>query len=179
MQRRRARIRCARETGAARRREDGGSSQGTDRRLQLAGLPARLYTGYFFLKYGLGKFTGDWGGAQLHETLGRWAAGAAYDFYLPFLRSVAMPYSSLFAPLVTFGEILVGALLLLGCAGRLAALGGMFLCLNFLFASGVPILSVEQPVVFLVLLLTVYLTAAGRALGLDALLKGRLPRWAA
>ena len=35
----------------------------------LAGVPARLYAGYFFLKYGMEKFNGGFGGASLHETL--------------------------------------------------------------------------------------------------------------
>jgi thiosulfate dehydrogenase [quinone] large subunit len=145
----------------------------------LAGLPARLYTGYFLLKYGLAKFTGGFGGTELHETLTKWASGPAYHFYVPFLETVAIPHAALFARLVTLGEIAVGALLLAGCATRLAALGGLFLCLNFAFASGAPVLSTEQPVVFALLLVTIYATAAGRALGLDALLKGRLPSWVA
>jgi len=145
----------------------------------LAALPVRLYTGYFFLKYGLGKFTGGFSGTGLHETLSKWAEGPAYHFYVPFLQKVAIPHASLFAHLVTLGEIVVGSLLLLGCACRLAALGGLFLCLNFLFASGAPLLSTEQPAVFALLLVTIYATAAGRALGIDALLKHRLPRWVA
>ena len=145
----------------------------------LAGLPVRLYVGYLFFKYGLEKLTRGFGGAELHETLSKWAAGPAYDFYVPFLQQVAIPHAGLFAHLVTYGEIVVGALLLLGCASRMAAMGGILLCLNFLFASGVPILSVETPAVFVLLLITVYTTAAGRALGLDALLKHKLPRWAA
>src|SRR6266581_2919760 len=106
----------------------------------LVGLPARLYTGYFFFKYGLEKLSRGFGGEELHETLSKWASGPAYDFYMPFLQKVALPHSTLFAHLVTYGEIAVGALLLLGCASRMAALGGIFLCLNFLFASGVSIL---------------------------------------
>ena len=145
----------------------------------LAGLPARLYAGYFFFRYGLGKITRGFGGAELHETLTKWAAGPAYDFYAPFLQKVAIPHAGLFVHLVAYGEMAVGALLLVGCASRLAALGGIFLCLNFLFASGAPILSVETPTVFLLALLTVYATAAGRAVGMDALLKHRLPHWVA
>ncbi|HEU4402197.1 MAG TPA: DoxX family membrane protein [Candidatus Polarisedimenticolia bacterium] len=145
----------------------------------LAGVPARLYCGYFFLTYGLEKATGHFGGAALRETLTKWAAEPRYRFYLPFLQRVAIPHADLFGYLVIFGEIAVGALLLAGCATRFAALGGLFLCLNFLFASGTPLLSVEAPAVFTLLLLTVYLTAAGRALGLDHFLKKVLPRWAA
>ncbi len=145
----------------------------------LAGVPARLYTGYFFLTYGLHKAAGGLSGAALQETLTKWAAATPYTFYVPFLRRVAIPHPDLFASLVMFGEIAVGSALLLGCATRFAALGGIFLCLNFLFASGTAVLSVDQPAVFTLLLATVYITAAGRSLGLDHFFKGRLPRWAA
>jgi uncharacterized membrane protein YphA (DoxX/SURF4 family) len=145
----------------------------------LAGLAVRLYAGYFFLKFGLQKAAGGFGGAALRQTLEGWAAETRYGFYVPLMKGVLIPYAEAFAFLVTAGEILVGSLLLIGCVTRLAALVGIFLCLNFALASGVPVLSVENPVVFIVLLATVYATAAGRALGLDVLLKGRLPRWAA
>jgi thiosulfate dehydrogenase (quinone) large subunit len=145
----------------------------------LVGVPVRMYAGYFFLKYGLEKATRGFGDAELHETLAKWAAGQAYDFYVPFLQRIAIPHAGLFAHLVAYGELAVGVLLLAGCVTRLAALGGIFLCLNFLFASGVPIVSVEMPSVFLLLLLTVYLTAPGRVLGVDGLLKQRVPSWVA
>ena len=144
----------------------------------LAGLPARLYAGYFFLKYGLHKVTTGFGQEELQKTLVSWPTATRYGFYAPFLAKVVMPHAAIFAMLVTFGEITVGAALLAGCAARLAALGGIFLCLNFLFASGAPLLSVEQPVVFALLLLTICATAAGRALGLDYFLRRRLPGWA-
>src|SRR5206468_11728243 len=96
----------------------------------LAGLPVRLYTGYFFLRYGLQKFNDGFGGTQLQETLSKWADGPAYHFYAPFLHNVVIPHAALFAHLVMIGEIIVGALLLFGCATRLAVLGGLFLCLN-------------------------------------------------
>ena len=131
------------------------------------------------LRFGLEKLNGGFGGAALHETLVKWAGGEAYDFYVPFLQGVVIPHAGVFAHLVIFGEVAVGATLLLGCATRLAALGGLFLCLNFLLAGGTPLLSTDRPVVFGLLLTTVYLTAAGRSLGLDVLLKRKLPRWAA
>jgi thiosulfate dehydrogenase [quinone] large subunit len=145
----------------------------------LAGVPARVFTGYFFLKYGLQKATSGFGGEALRQTLGKWAAETPYHFYLPFLQKFAIPYAGAFAMVVIFGEIAVGAALLAGCATRFAAIAGIFMCLNFLFASGTPLLSVEQPVIFTVLLVTVYATAAGRSLGLDAFLKGKLPPFVA
>jgi len=131
------------------------------------------------LRFGLEKLQGGFDGASLHETLVKWAGGEAYAIYAPFLRNVVIPHAGLFAPMVVFGELAVGAALLVGCATRLAALGGLFLCGNFLLAGGTPLLSTERPVVFGLLLITIFLTAAGRALGLDALLKRKLPRWAA
>jgi thiosulfate dehydrogenase (quinone) large subunit len=145
----------------------------------LVGVPARLYAGYFFLIYGLRKASGGMSGAVLQETLTKWAGETPYAFYVPFLRNLAIPHPDLFLSLVMIGEIAVGSALLLGCATRFAALGGIFLCLNFLLASGTPVLSVDQPVVFTLLLATVYATAAGRSLGLDHFFKGKLPRWAA
>lgn len=145
----------------------------------LAGLPARLYTGYFFFIYGLEKATGGFSGAGLRATLQEWSAGNGYSFYVPFLEGVVIPYAGPFAVLVTAGELFVGTALLLGVATRLFALVGVFLCLNFALASGVALLSVERPVVFGLLCLTVHATAAGRALGLDFLLKGKVPRWVA
>lgn len=145
----------------------------------LAGVPARLYCGYFFFRFGLQKATGGFGGPALRETLTKWAAETRYGFYVPFLEKVATPHADVFAVLVTFGEIAVGVALILGFATRFASLVGIFMCLNFLLASGVRLLSTEQPVIFTLLLLTVFATAAGRALGLDAFLKNRLPRWVA
>jgi thiosulfate dehydrogenase [quinone] large subunit len=150
-----------------------------DRSSPLVGVPARLYTGYFFLVYGLQKAAGGFDGEVLRRTLLEWVGSTRYAFYVPFLERVAIPHAGVFALLVIFGEILVGAALLAGCATRLAAAGGMFLCLNFLFGSGAALLSAEKPVVFLLLLVTVHATAAGRVLGLDWLLKAVLPRWAA
>jgi thiosulfate dehydrogenase [quinone] large subunit len=145
----------------------------------LAGLPARLFAGWFFFKFGLDKATGGFGGAALRSTLQTWAAETPYALYAAFLRAVAIPNAAIFAVLVTAGEILVGAALLAGAATRLSALVGLFLCLNYLFASGAPLASLERPVVFAVLCLTAFGTAAGRAAGLDYLLKSRLSRWIA
>ena len=150
-----------------------------DQSSPLVGVPARLYTGYFFLSFGLDKAASGFDGEVLKRTLLEWVGGTPYEFYVPFLEGVAIPNAGIFAWLVILGEMAIGALLLAGCATRLAAVGGIFLCLNFLFATGAPVLSLERPVVFTLLLATVYATAAGRVLGLDWVLKAVLPRWAA
>jgi thiosulfate dehydrogenase [quinone] large subunit len=145
----------------------------------LAGLPARLYTGYLFLAYGLEKWAGRFGGDELRELLVGWSGSTRYAFYVPFLERVAIPFAPLFAVAVTVAEVLVGAALLVGFCTRLAAAGGVFLCVNFALASGAGPLTAEQPIVFIVLLLTVWATAAGRSLGLDRIIKAFVPRWAA
>ena len=144
----------------------------------LAGLPPRLFAGYFFLKYGLQKVTGGFDGDLLRTRLAEWMAESRYDFYVSFLEHVATPFAGVFAFLVMWGEVLIGLMLLLGLATRAAALAGLVLCVNFLLATGTPLISDEAPVYFAVMLATVYLTAAGRALGLDVLLRKVLPRWA-
>ena len=134
----------------------------------LAGVPARLYTGYFFVRYGLEKLGSGFDGEALRQTLTEWSGRTPYDIYLPFLQTVAIPYAGIFAILVILGELAVGTALLVGAATRLAAVGGLFLSLNFLLASGAPLLSVEEPVVFTILLLTIYATAPGRTLACPA-----------
>ncbi len=145
----------------------------------LVGLPARLYTGYLFLTYGLEKWTGEFGGEPLRRQLTEWAGSTRYEFYVPFLEGIAIPHAGVFAFLVIAGEIVIGASLLLGFVTRLAAAGGIFLCANFALGSGSLLLSADEPIVFIVLLATVWATAAGRALGVDWLLRAVLPRWAA
>ncbi|MCZ6696905.1 MAG: DoxX family membrane protein [Acidobacteria bacterium] len=149
-----------------------------DRCRPLAGLPPRLFAGYFFLKYGLEKVTDGFDGDLLRTQLAGWMAESRYEFYVPFLEHVVTPFAGVFAFLVMWGEVLIGLMLLLGLAARAAALAGLLLCANFLLATGTPLISDEEPVYFAVMLATVYLTAAGRALGLDFLLRKVLPRWA-
>ena len=145
----------------------------------LAGLPARLFTGYLFLSYGLEKWSSRFGGDELRDLLIEWSGSTRYQFYVPFLEKVAIPYASVFAIGVTAAEILIGAALLVGFCTRLAAAAGIFLCLNFALASGAGPVTAEEPIVFIVLLLTVWATAAGRTVGLDRVVKVFLPRWAA
>ncbi len=148
-----------------------------DRCSPLAGLAPRLFTGYFFLKYGLTKVTGGFGGEGLRSLLAEWRSESRYDFYVPFMDAILMPFADVIAFVTMWAEVLIGVLLLLGLFTRGAALAGILLCANFAFATGAPLLSTERPIYFTVLLLTVYLTAAGRVLGLDSLLRGVLPRW--
>jgi thiosulfate dehydrogenase [quinone] large subunit len=143
-------------------------------------LPLRLFCGWVFLNAGLGKLAGGWlVKPELTTTLLGWIReGKPYSFYVPFLRAVVLPHAHGFAYLISFGELLVGAALLAGLFSRLAAFGGLLLVFNFLLARGDGI-GVNGTMPFVVMTLTLMLTGPGRSLGLDAALRGRLPRWLA
>jgi uncharacterized membrane protein YphA (DoxX/SURF4 family) len=89
----------------------------------------------------------------------------------------AAPAGLLFAGLVGWGEILLGAALILGLFTRLAAAGALLLQINSMLA-GAP--RAWEPssnkVAFGVISLALLIGAAGRTLGLDGLLARRWPR---
>jgi thiosulfate dehydrogenase [quinone] large subunit len=149
-----------------------------DRTRVICLLPLRLFCGWTFLNAGIGKLSGGWlGGPQLADAVAGWLReGRAYHFYAPWLRMVVLPNALLFAYLVSFGELLVGAALLAGLFTRFAAVGGLVLVGNFLLARG-DSLGANNTAPFVIMMLTIALTGPGRALGLDAALRGRLPRW--
>src|SRR5260221_12065655 len=100
----------------------------------LAGLPARLYAGYFFLKYGLHKVTSGFDGPALQKTLGAWAAETRYSFYMPFMTKIAMPHAALFAYTVEVAELAVGVAVMVGATTLRGGLAGMGMLPDFLFA---------------------------------------------
>lgn len=143
-------------------------------------LPLRLFCGWIFLNSGVHKLSAGWLRTdELSAILGEWLKdGKTYPFYVSFLRDVVLPHAHLFARLVSLGELLVGAALLAGLMTRLAAFVGLVLLANFLFGRGDG-LSANGTASLAVMMFTMILTAPGRTLGLDAALRGRLPRWLA
>jgi thiosulfate dehydrogenase (quinone) large subunit len=141
-------------------------------------LPLRLFCGWTLLNTGLQKLSGGWlAGPQLHEIVSGWVRdGKPYGFYVPFLRGVVLPHAHLFAMLVSFGELLVGAALLAGLFSRWAALAGLILVGSFMLGRGDGV-GANSTAPLVIMMLTMLLTAPGRALGLDAALRGRVPRW--
>jgi uncharacterized membrane protein YphA (DoxX/SURF4 family) len=95
-----------------------------------------LFLGIFFLFMGLDKLAWLSDAGLLARSLDEWLATspAASRWYL---RTIAIPGASAFAPLVVAGELGTGAALILGFKPRLAALVGLFMVLNFHFAMGV------------------------------------------
>ena len=102
--------------------------------------------------------------------------GKPYSLYAPFLRAVVLPHAMVFSALVSLGELCVGAALLAGLFTRVAAGAGILLVGNFLLARGDGI-SANSTAPILVMCITMMLTSPGRTLGLDAALRGKLPRW--
>jgi thiosulfate dehydrogenase [quinone] large subunit len=115
-------------------------------RAGLVWLPVRLFLGFTWLEAGLHKATGTgWldGGAALK---GYWTAAIAvsntgkgpitYDWYRDFLTYLLNGgHYTWFAPLITFGEMLVGIGLILGALTGIAAFFGAFMNMSYLLAG--------------------------------------------
>jgi thiosulfate dehydrogenase [quinone] large subunit len=141
-------------------------------------LPMRLFCGWVLLSAGLSKLLGGWlSGPQLANNVAGWLRdGKPYSIYAPFLRGVVLPHAHFFAQLVSFGELLAGAALLAGLFSRAAAAGGLLLVGNFMLAKGDGF-AANGTAPMVIMMLTMMLTGPGRTLGLDATLRGRIPRW--
>lgn len=132
-----------------------------DTRIAWLWLIIRLYVGYEWLSAGWEKLTGYslFGQAQPG---GAWVfnahAGAAMkgfamsalalasgphpsvqSWYAWFLQNFVLPNATVFAYIITFGEILVALGLIVGCLTGIAAFFGLFMNLNFMLAGAVSI----------------------------------------
>ena len=85
-------------------------------------VPLRLLCGVILVLEGWSKFKGDWlHGTPLLHTLDTWVdAHKTYQFFLPAVQT-ARAHPKIFGALVTSGELVIGASMLLGLATRLAA----------------------------------------------------------
>ena len=132
----------------------------------------RVYVGYYMLTQGSRKFQrdfpkGDWIGRQIGDL----ASLDLYPWYKSFLQNYVAPHSELFGYLVTLGEIIVGAGLLLGIFTRFSAFVGLFMLLNYYLGLGMARggAMVAQQQTFIILLAIFVLANPGRTLGLDGL----------
>jgi len=100
------------------------------------------------------------------------AAGNPLAWYRDFLETTVLPHATLFANLQTYGEIAVGLALVLGLFTGLAALVGLFLCVNYGLASQWMSFGQQGFHVLLVTSMLIFLGArAGRVWGVDAFLR--------
>lgn len=127
----------------------------------------RMYVGYTWFTSGIGKITGE--GFDASGFLQGAIASAGGDnpavqgWWAAFLEHVALPNAGLFSTLVMWGEILVGAALILGVLTNFAALMGITMNFAFLFSGTV---SINAQMVLMTFFLLVAGVNAGRY-GLD------------
>jgi len=139
----------------------------------------RVYTGVALFSAGLSKAQrGFLDGKKLSESIREWLAeGTPYDFFEPFLRDVVQPRADLFSWLVSGGELVGGACLAIGLLTRPAAIGSFVMMVAIALAGGEVFWKPGTAVAFVFLTLALSITAPGRFLGVDARLRGKLPRW--
>ena len=133
----------------------------------------RLYIGYYLLQQGILKYLrgfpqSDW----INRQIGDLNKVEIFSWYKSFLINVVVPHRELFGYLVTSGEILIGLCLVLGLLTRLSSIVGIFMLLNYYFGPGMARggASLAQQQTFIVVLVVLILSNAGRTLGLDGLL---------
>jgi thiosulfate dehydrogenase [quinone] large subunit len=102
----------------------------------------RLYVGWKFLTAGWGKLTGDkpFNASGFIKGAIAKAGGekpVVQDWYGDFLQGFAQTNTDLFNILVPWGEFLVGVGLITGTLTTFAALMGIFMNFNFLFAGSI------------------------------------------
>jgi thiosulfate dehydrogenase [quinone] large subunit len=148
-------------------------------RVPLAYLvPLRILCGLILILEGWGKVQGGWlHGTPLMASLGGWLdAGKPYHFFLPVVRT-AYAHPKVFGALVAGGELAVGVSLLLGVVARLGALLGAAMLFSFAFGAGQGLAPPGNALLIGALCVLFILAPPGRVLGIDARLRGRLPRW--
>lgn len=122
----------------------------------------RIYLGYKWLMSGLEKVNTGW----LAEG-NKLVAGASTapigpntpQWYVHFMENVVFPHALLFQTMITLGELAIGICLILGLFTVLAALGSIFMNINFMISG-------SGDMWFLVVSI-VMLAGAGRSFGLD------------
>lgn len=99
-----------------------------------------------------------------------------FSWYRTFLERAVRPHAQTFAMLITIAELAIGGLLILGLLTRVAAVFGVLLILNYLFATWHYGITYQTLNLMFLVSLTVFLLAApGRSVGLDAVLHERYP----
>lgn len=136
----------------------------------------RIYLGVIFVLAALPKLREDFT-PSLVGFLQSVALIKGHPFYRELVQQVVLPNASLFAVLVTWGELLVGVSLILGLLTRLASAVGLLLAINYMFAKGAWFWTPSSnDAAFVVIFLALLIGAAGRTFGLDAYLARRWPR---
>jgi thiosulfate dehydrogenase (quinone) large subunit len=131
----------------------------------------RMGIGLYFLAEGTDKLSHGWlnSGQQLQRML-QFAIPRAMPWYSHFLKATVLPHVSLFARLVTLGELAVGTGLVLGLLTPLAAAGAIWLTANYMLQAPVNSLIAGRNRLFILCALVFILSSAGAAWSVDSLL---------
>jgi thiosulfate dehydrogenase [quinone] large subunit len=148
-------------------------------RVPLAYLvPLRVLFGVILVLEGWGKLQGGWlHGDALLSTLDKWmGAGKTYAFFVPVIES-ARAHPKIFGALVTLGELVIGLSLLAGVLTRLSSALGALMLFSFALGSGQGLVPPGNALIMGAVCVVFVLAPPGRALGIDARLRGHVPRW--
>ncbi len=136
----------------------------------------RLYLGSVLLLAGLSQVGTDFTPTLL-GFLQNVALANGYPFYQAFTRAVLIPNAAAFAGLVVWGQIVIGAALVLGVATRLAAAAALLMMVNCMLANGaLPWTPTSFGAAYGMISLALLIGAAGRTLGVDEFFARRWPR---
>jgi thiosulfate dehydrogenase [quinone] large subunit len=138
----------------------------------------RIFVGYHFIRVAWAKLSGTFlNGEGLPRMLAD-VTGDPFLWHQDFLSGVVIPHAVFFGYLVAFGEMAIGISLVTGCLVRVSSLFGAFHMINIYLAIGIPrggaTLGLNRT--FIVCLVVFALAGAGRALGVDAILKRKFFR---
>ncbi|NQU44492.1 DoxX family membrane protein [bacterium] len=145
-------------------------------------LPLRLYVGFYFLLAAIQKVQLGFLSRPIIiiEQLNPVILGVGYShaLYRAFYENWIVSHAALFVFLVVFGELLVGLGLFTGTLTRLACFVGIFMVINFHLAFDLSVWAgAHNTTSFAVIMLTLWMAAAGRSYGIDHYLRGAIPRW--
>ena len=140
--------------------------------------PLRVLVGVMLVLSGYQKFLGGWlHGTALLSILDGWVRDhKVYSFIVPVVDA-ARAHPKIFGSLVTMGEMVIGASMVVGLFTRFTAILGALVFFTFAFASGERIAPPGPALLVGGIFFTFILTPPGRVLGLDQAMRGRLPAW--
>lgn len=139
----------------------------------------RICIGLFFVSMGLDKIGWLHDAGPLMEDLDRFLRRSS-GIQSWYLEHVAIPYAQVWARLIFLGETLIGISLLAGLLTRLSSSVGILMVANFHLANGT-ILSLSffqsaYAIVLMTSLAVIFLSRAGRYLGVDSGLARKYPK---